>query len=1114
MNLLDAIKNCLKKEGIEFKQEDRAIEFEFEGVDLKVLAGEEDFRLEAKLLGDEQLDERALKEIFSLPFKSEFSNVVFDSASGWIIYFEDFEAEEAKCDDFLNVLRSFTARSSEAKSICEKIVSGKTAEEVLEEISKRKAEEAERKSKKVENLFKQWLEAGSDIKFVVENLNKFDEEVEQTLRSYAIVLTMHKEEEAEKLAFAQKMLLHQILLARWTKEFVRAEKDKEEELVEKCPLLLTKEAAELIKNEAKKATLEKLREKRSLDAKILECQTDEEFANLLFEGPALTQARQLFKKLKDIGDLLLLEKLSSFDSYCHPSRILLKLERLSFSLEQNPKKQLAESIIKLGKIALAGLAEESSLREWGRVNFLMGVAFARLYEITGHPELAQHAEKFMSLAFLAFSENKYPSAWATVQHSLGVLYSSRYEKEEEKRWAEKAKEHYQNALKYRTEETSPSAWAMVQHSLGVLYLRRYEKEGNIDWAEKAKKHYQNALKYRTEETSPSAWAMVQHSLGNLYLSRYEKEGNIDWAEKAKKHYQNASESWLPETSPAYTIELSKSAVKLHYLIKDISSAKSYFNLAKESLQILLLAKVPYEKYKLLGKHAGVYKFYATLLAEEGKAEEALRCIEEGSNVLLREGLSLEEFRLKRENPEAYKQVENLRRKISQLQKVYEKAGEGERAEIRKQIESDVSKLRELLNIKMEVEKDFLRRLEIPEDTAVVRLLLLSDTAFAFVIRKDRISLVKLEGLSEREFRKKFISLTPGLSEIMELLSKIKDGEKDVDDLKKALMKIHKQRNNLKWYFFWYLINSGILIYLKSFSHVEDPLLKCFNDSSKVLENHLKNCFWNKIEPYVKGIKRLIIVPSSYLYVVPLHIAIPEKIGISYAPSLSFYATLQGKHKEIKPSGKALLVHAAGDLENAGEEVDFAAELFARKGFEVKNIGRKETTKEEILREIEGSSIFHFSGHAFSNFLYPFASSLYYDGKKGRESIRLEELMAEAKRFEMLSLSVLSSCQTGVTTIWEAEEEYLSLLSAFLQLGSSAVVGTLWPVSDKATAEFMKEFYRQLIEEGKDLDFAVRAAASRLRANPNFENSYYWAGFVLYGLPLNINSFKPNLSNIR
>jgi CHAT domain-containing protein len=72
----------------------------------------------------------------------------------------------------------------------------------------------------------------------------------------------------------------------------------------------------------------------------------------------------------------------------------------------------------------------------------------------------------------------------------------------------------------------------------------------------------------------------------------------------------------------------------------------------------------------------------------------------------------------------------------------------------------------------------------------------------------------------------------------------------------------------------------------------------------------------------------------------------------------------------------------------------------------------------------------------------------------------------------------------------------SLADAFLVQGAGSVVGTLWSVSDDATAALMGAFYRELASNSGNSSQALHAARRELIESPRFSHPYYWAGVVL------------------
>jgi CHAT domain-containing protein/Flp pilus assembly protein TadD len=95
------------------------------------------------------------------------------------------------------------------------------------------------------------------------------------------------------------------------------------------------------------------------------------------------------------------------------------------------------------------------------------------------------------------------------------------------------------------------------------------------------------------------------------------------------------------------------------------------------------------------------------------------------------------------------------------------------------------------------------------------------------------------------------------------------------------------------------------------------------------------------------------------------------------------------------------------------------------------------------------------------------------------------------------LVVLSGCETAAGRGLDSEGVF-SLAGAFFYAGATRVLASLWPVEDRATAEFMRAFYQALLVEHSTAATALRVAQRRLSADARWASPYYWAGFVLQG----------------
>jgi CHAT domain-containing protein len=89
------------------------------------------------------------------------------------------------------------------------------------------------------------------------------------------------------------------------------------------------------------------------------------------------------------------------------------------------------------------------------------------------------------------------------------------------------------------------------------------------------------------------------------------------------------------------------------------------------------------------------------------------------------------------------------------------------------------------------------------------------------------------------------------------------------------------------------------------------------------------------------------------------------------------------------------------------------------------------------------------------------------------------------------LVTMSACSTGRLLAPDVQ----GFLRAFLILGVPSLVGSLWDVDDRSTAELMRRFYSNLTQ-GPDIARALRQAMFEMRAQ--YDHPRYWAPFMLVG----------------
>jgi tetratricopeptide (TPR) repeat protein len=253
-------------------------------------------------------------------------------------------------------------------------------------------------------------------------------------------------------------------------------------------------------------------------------------------------------------------------------------------------------------------------------------------------------------------------------------------------------------------------------------------------------------------------------------------------------------------------------------------------------------------------------------------------------------------------------------------------------------------------------------------------------------------------------------------------------------------------------------------------------------------------------------------------------ATPDEAGSGFdwvrVPSATVLAYLRQREPPEGASPPRQVLALAGRETPSGESLYGAVR-------EVRHLGRRfRGVDVRILdpSEVPGSGaitadvladydVLHIAAHAGLDDQYPWRSAirLTSDGDRGR---LLASEIASARL--AARMAVLAACDSGSGRVLSGEG-VLGLSSAFLSAGVPAVLATLWPVDDAATASLMRVFYGELAG-GQRASTALRRAQASLRSDPTTAHPFFWAGFVLIGdgevrVPLEYRPVVPWLSGV-
>lgn len=150
----------------------------------------------------------------------------------------------------------------------------------------------------------------------------------------------------------------------------------------------------------------------------------------------------------------------------------------------------------------------------------------------------------------------------------------------------------------------------------------------------------------------------------------------------------------------------------------------------------------------------------------------------------------------------------------------------------------------------------------------------------------------------------------------------------------------------------------------------------------------------------------------------------------------------------------------------------------------------------LSARIATATLFHFTGHGWANggngaLLLPPTG----DGQPawlGARDIAKQD-------WSRCELAVLSACLTAAGE-QQGVVNSQSLVQAFLSAGARQVLAARWSVDSESTKALMDVFYAHLLAVETAAQ-SLAAAEQRISRDPRWPHPYFWAGFTLFGLPL-------------
>lgn len=247
-------------------------------------------------------------------------------------------------------------------------------------------------------------------------------------------------------------------------------------------------------------------------------------------------------------------------------------------------------------------------------------------------------------------------------------------------------------------------------------------------------------------------------------------------------------------------------------------------------------------------------------------------------------------------------------------------------------------------------------------------------------------------------------------------------------------------------------------------------------------------------------QRLIVVPHGPLHYLPFQALrvdgqyLIERHPIAVAPSASIAARLASENQPARGALTAFgnpRIDDQHELPGAQAEVSQLARLFPVHALYT----GVQATKTRFRAAIGNAPLVHVAAHAQADEVDPLYSRILLANEDGRQNF-LEAHEVLDMKLPGTALITLSACESGLGRV-ASGDEVLGFPRAFLSAGSSALIASLWPVSDDSTSMLMGTLYGALAK-GRTAQQAMQEGQLAVMRQPKMAHPFFWAPFNLMG----------------
>lgn len=280
--------------------------------------------------------------------------------------------------------------------------------------------------------------------------------------------------------------------------------------------------------------------------------------------------------------------------------------------------------------------------------------------------------------------------------------------------------------------------------------------------------------------------------------------------------------------------------------------------------------------------------------------------------------------------------------------------------------------------------------------------------------------------------------------------------------------------------------------------LREALLNVDGQQWQELAARLHARLWQPLEPLLGNKQRVIVVAHGALHYLPFSVLsgsdkmpLAMRYSLRFLPSASVLKFLRPAVADARASLLALgnpdLGDPGLDLKFAGDEASAVSRLFPN----ARLLLRKDAS-ESNLRKAGASFVrLHIASHGSFSAEAPLSSGLHLAKDADNDGmLTVGELYGMQLNADLVTLS---ACETGLGKVLNGDD-IVGLGRGFLYAGARSIVASLWSVDDRATAQLMQAFYRNLTR----MDKVEALRQAQMATRKDFPHPFFWAAFQLTG----------------